>query len=251
MNTLPQNINEVLEYLDQIIEESIQRDNYLAIFAYIYRRTTAQIKSAIDQGAFEDNPRMEAFDVVFANKYIKAYQGWKDGKEVPNSWLGTFHVRNQKLTTLQHLVIGMNAHINFDLGVAAAEIAPQDKINALENDFMKVNDILAGLIDEMQKKISQTSRMMFLLDWVGGKSDEKIIEFGIKSSRHFAWNVAKTVAVLEDPLRQIEIDFVDEQVAKINNAIIHPKGRLLRTTLRIIGYFEEKKIDRIIHSLKL
>ena len=65
-------IEEVLAALDQIIDQTIQENNYLGIFAYVYRRTTAGIQQAIHEDAFEDSARMELFDVHFANYYIKA-----------------------------------------------------------------------------------------------------------------------------------------------------------------------------------
>ena len=57
--TLPSTIDEVILKLDLIIEETILANNYLGIFAYVYRRTTSKIKEAILEKRFEDNSRME------------------------------------------------------------------------------------------------------------------------------------------------------------------------------------------------
>ena len=153
-----QNIDEVIAYLDQIITTEVSKGSKLVYFPILYRKVTQAIKVAIEQGEFEDNPRMEVFDVVFANKYIKAYQDWKDGKKVPISWQSTFDVRNQKLTTLQHLVIGMNAHINFDLGIAAATVAPKEKIYDLKADFDEINVILNKLVNNITERRSAISK---------------------------------------------------------------------------------------------
>ena len=53
---------------------------------------------------------------------------------------------------MQHLLMGMNAHINLDLGIAASEVAGGNSIHDLKSDFMKVNDILAGLLSEIIKR---------------------------------------------------------------------------------------------------
>ena len=45
-------IDDVLRQLDQIVEQTISADNYLCAFAYVYRRTTAEIKQAIEDGRF-------------------------------------------------------------------------------------------------------------------------------------------------------------------------------------------------------
>jgi hypothetical protein len=173
MNTLPSSIDEVLQKLDEIILETIHDNNYLGIFAYVYRRTTAEIKKGIIEKQFADNERMERMDVSFANKYISAYLNFHASSgPVSHAWAIPFQSGREKLTIMQHLLMGMNVHINLDLGVAASETAPGNAINGLKNDFMKVNDILAGLTKEMQARVGRISRWMFLLDWLSGNKDD-------------------------------------------------------------------------------
>ena len=44
-------------------------------------------------------------------------------------------------------MIGMNAHINLDLGIAAATVAPTPaELEALHADFNRINDVLARLV---------------------------------------------------------------------------------------------------------
>ena len=140
MDHLPQSIDQVLIELDKIIETSIDQGDYLAIFGYVYRRTTAQIKAEILAKSFEDNERMEKLDVIFANRYLDAYHRFMNQQTLSKSWLVSFEARYEKLTILQHLLLGMSAHINFDLGIAAAQTAHNQNIKALKNDFMKVNE---------------------------------------------------------------------------------------------------------------
>lgn len=183
MDNQARTIEDVLNELDSIIEDSVKENNRLGIFAYIYRRTTAQIKQAIADKRFEDNERMEKMDVTFANLYLTAYKNFFSDKTISKSWMIAFQAKNQKLTIIQHIILGMNAHINLDLGVAASEIMPPDKIDDLKNDFMLVNQILKDLINEMQYRVSRVSRTMFLLDWIGQNEDEKIINFSIVKAR--------------------------------------------------------------------
>ncbi len=250
MTNPPNNIYEVLIELDKIIAKSIEDGDYLSIFAYVYRRTTAQIKQEILAEKFEDNERMERLDVVFANRYLDAYQRFKNGKNPTASWQVPFDARFKKLTILQHLVMGMSAHINFDLGIAAAEIAQGQDIKDLKNDFMKVNEILANLTNEMQSRVSRVSNLLFLLDWIGGKSDEKIANFSIKKARQFAWNVATTLSVLDEEDKLKAIEAFDDQIAKLNHRIQNPPGKILNFILKIIGFFEEKNIEKIVENLR-
>ena len=113
-------IDEVLSELDLIIDSTLVENNHLGIFAYVYRRTTAQIKQAIIERQFEDNERMERLDVAFANLYLTAYQRYTANLSCSESWKMAFDAKNDNISILQHIILGMNAHINLDLGIATA-----------------------------------------------------------------------------------------------------------------------------------
>jgi hypothetical protein len=66
--------------------------------------------------------------------------------------------RKRHLALIQHLLLGMNAHILLYLIVAAAQVCPGNNIHAPEKDFMTINDVLKELIDEIQWLIRKTER---------------------------------------------------------------------------------------------
>lgn len=248
----PSTIDEVIKKLDHIIEETIVANNYLGIFAYVYRRTTVKIQESIIEKRFDDNERMEKFDVVFANRYIEAYENYKVQQPISKSWMSAFEAKDKPFTIVQHLMMGMNAHISFDLGIAAAEFAPGEKIESLENDFMLVNQILQEITNEMQDRLSKVSRLMFLIDWIGKNKDESFINYGIVKSRQFAWGVAVGVSSLElDQKSKNElIEKTDAAVAKINFILQNPPSKIAYYTLRLISFFEEKNIGKVISNLR-
>ena len=70
--TPAETIDEVIHQLTAIVEWSKQNDSRIGYFAALYRKVTIQVKKGIEQGFFDDNPRMERFDIIFANRYIQA-----------------------------------------------------------------------------------------------------------------------------------------------------------------------------------
>ncbi|WP_055443520.1 DUF5995 family protein [Lacinutrix himadriensis] len=76
----PTTIPEVLDQLDIIIEQSIANNDRIGLFAFIYRRTTAEILKEIQLQNFEDNTRLEKLDVAFANLYLDAYNNYIHNK---------------------------------------------------------------------------------------------------------------------------------------------------------------------------
>jgi len=243
-------IDEVLERLDEIIALSSANNDPLGYFAYIYRRTTAQIQQAIQESKFEDNPRMEKFDVHFANKYLQAYTDYQEGKVVCSPWAVAFDIKNTRLTILQHIILGMNAHINYDLGLTAAEFTKGAPVESLKNDFMLVNDVLASLVDELQLKVGRVSRLMFLLDWIGQRNDEAIMNFGMGKARQQAWNFAVGISNLSDPEKKAKIEDVEGFTANLGEMVKHPRGKLLAFVIKIIARFEEKDVRTVIQKLE-
>ncbi|GAA5523006.1 DUF5995 family protein [Aliifodinibius salicampi] len=249
-----QSIDEVLEELDDIIETTVEEGSPLAIFAFVYRRTTARIAEGIAEDTFEDPDRMERFDVDFAAKYIRAFWRYRHDKPVPFVWRTAFHAaedpEGRKPIILQHLLLGMNAHINLDLGIAAAETAPGGQIQTLKKDFMTVNNLLEELIDEMQERIFRASPLLFLLDWIGKRSDEKMINFSLRRARDFAWGAAVTLAHADEEDKDHIIREMDEQIARVARKVLAPPGFLLPKVLGLIRMFEDKDIRVIIEKLR-
>lgn len=243
-------IEDVLRELNRIIEDAVQSNDYLGVFAYVYWRTTQRIQEGIAQGEFANPEKMERFDVAFAKRYIDAYWQFKDGQTPTQSWLSSFHARLQKLTLMQHLLMGMNAHINLDLGIVAAEAAPGEKIQEIEADFMKVNAILASLTDEMQARMGRVSILIAWLDKIGGKKDELVADLGILLSREYAWFVARQLAMRSSEEQLAYIQKVDQDIARLSRTIQEPPGRIFKFLLRIISWFEEKDVQKIIDNLR-
>jgi len=246
----PTNIGEVLANLEYIIQDSLKDKNHLCLFAFVYLETTRAIKNAIETGRFENPDRMEKMDVIFANLYINAFQHYTEHQNVPQSWKFAFDSKNDQLAIIQHILLGMNAHINLDLSVAAATIAKGPEIMNLKNDFMTVNKILEELTNTMQKGLGKVSIFMKLLDFLGFRSDERIINFSIKKARDFAWINAVELALLEKEYQQERIEDIDIKVLELSKIIKHPPGRLLNKTLRLIAVFEEKDTAKLIAKMR-
>lgn len=246
-----QTIEEVIERLDRIIERSIEENSCLGIFAYVYRRTTEGIKQGIESNRFEDPVRMEAFDVVFANLYLKAYEAFRADQDPGQSWLACFDSADKSLSVLQHVMMGMNAHISFDLGIATADVVKDKQIDDLLEDFNRVNEILKELIDEMQDSIGSVSWLFYLLDRLWGNVDEKLIDRGIREFREHAWQLAVQLSEAEsDEERQALMIEYDRKTAELNRSIQQPRNQIIRMAWWLIRLFEEKDVGKIIRKLK-
>src|SRR5687767_5074729 len=142
----PQTIDEVIARLNRIIDDAVRGGRRIGYFAGLYERVTSNVRRALVAGnVFQDNARMERLDVVFAGRFLAAWDAREAGREPTASWRVAFDLLDDPgPLVFQHLMLGMNAHINLDLGVAAATVAPTPaELASLKPDFMKINEILA------------------------------------------------------------------------------------------------------------
>lgn len=245
----PTTIQDVLDRLDSIIKEAITTNDRLGLFAYVYRRTTAEIQKEIKVKNFEDNERLEKMDVIFANLYLDAYRDYRDNKEVSESWAFAFTNKDEPLTVLQHILMGMNTHINLDLAIATSQSMIGEELSEIENDFNKVNDVLFNIVNELQERLGKVSPLLFLLDWTGKNSDEKVIDFSMRKARGQSWNSANLLWALGNDGQDGAIRKLDSVVLKINKIIKKPRSRVIGFVLKAIARFEEKNVGKIISKI--
>ena len=244
-----ESIDEVIERLGEIVDESRAKPSRLGYFAALYRQVTVEIKDRIEAGFFDDAELIERLDVVFANRYLHAYEQHERGEEPTEVWAYAFRVATQFWPiVLQHLLLGMNAHINLDLGIATAEVAPPGDLERLHPDYDRVNEVLASLVGEVQQDLARVYPIFRWLNRFLGSAETTLIDFGLKQARDEAWSFAERLAPLDEEERAREIARQDQEALKIARAVRCP-GFLLNCVLKIIRVGERLNIPRIIDLL--
>ena len=96
---------------------------------------------------------------------------------------------------VQHVVLGINAHINLDLAVAAAQTTPGKEIAGLERDFERINDDPRSTsCASCRAPSNELSPLLGGLDVVLGRLDEEIFGFKLERARAEAWEAAVLLA---------------------------------------------------------
>jgi hypothetical protein len=240
-------IDQVIERLNEIIYTAKENSSRLGYFASLYKRMTIGVKTGIAAGAFENGKRMEKLDVIFANRYLDAIDAYQSGNNLSICWLKAFEAsKNESVTVLQHLLLGINAHINVDLGIAAVQTMQGESIKDLKNDFDKINNVIGDLINEVQDELSTISYPMKLVDKVFKNNDEAVAQFSINIARKEAWLFAEALSKIDN--EQKLISFTDNNIAFIASRIINP-GLWSGFFYRIIRWFEWKDVSKIIAEL--
>lgn len=243
-------IDEVLEQLDEVIDLARREKSRLGYFAALYRNVTIKVNEGILAGSFEDGARMERLDVAFANRYLDALERYNRGEEPSKCWRTTFRAaQNWHPVVLQHLLLGINAHINLDLGIAAAQTSPGAHLAGLRRDFDSINNILWAMVDDVQDRLTLVSPLMSWLDSAGGRGDEVIMNFNIKRAREAAWCVAERLASLSPGAMQKEIDVLDGWVDVLAAVIEDPPGITIHLAKSIVRLTEIRDVGQVIDVL--
>jgi hypothetical protein len=243
-------IDEVILILKNIIADTKNEASTLGYFAVLYCKVTEKVREGINQGDFENGPRMEKLDVVFANRYIKAYFTYKKNEHPSSCWEVAFKDSDKYwLIVLQHLLLGMNAHINLDLGIAAAQVCPNEEINNLEDDFNKINEILASLVGNVETALSD---IWPTLKWILKKTqkiDTFLINFSMNTARNGAWQFALKLAPLDPSFFEIAVNERDASATEITK-IINNNTLFVKTIFKIIRLFEKGTVNQKIEKLE-
>ncbi|WP_430410023.1 DUF5995 family protein [Kordia sp.] len=243
-------IDEVISFLDLIIEESKETPSTIGYFAALYQKVTCKVKEGIENGFFDDNPRMERLDIIFANRYLQAYTEYKNGISPTNSWQVAFEeTDNYWLIVLQHLLLGMNAHINLDLGIAAATVMKGKNIQDLKNDFDKINLILGELVHDVEKELSLIWKTLEKIIKATEKFDTILIDFSMKLARDGAWKYATSLAASPETNWPQLIAARDQKITKKAQIVTDP-GFLIKFLLKIVRLEESGSVETKIEILE-
>ncbi|MGE0133223.1 MAG: DUF5995 family protein [Blastocatellales bacterium] len=252
-HTPARTIDEIIARLTDIIDRSRREPSglgRLGYFAALYRKVTISVKEGIQTGRFEDGARMERLDMNFANRYLKAYDLHRANQIPTASWRLSFEAAGHwRPIVLQHLLLGMNAHINLDLGFAAVETCPGDQLLPLKRDFDEINRVLAELVQPVQDEIGEVSPWIGFLEKIDSKANDAIINFSMDRARASAWNFAMKLNSLGEDERFAAVKTRDQGVVELGQRVYKPGRVILPLGLLAIRLRESSDVAHVIDVL--
>ena len=170
-----------------------------AVFALTYLITTEAFRETLGTGFFEDEDAIIQLDRVFADLFFAATDAYDEGG-APPAWTIAFDAATERRTNaIQDVFLGMNAHIQRDLPVALAAVGlVQPDGSSRKTDHDAVNEILAGVLDEIEDELGRLyDPMVTLADASPSPVDEMSALEMLKLWREIAWRNAERLSVAE------------------------------------------------------
>jgi Family of unknown function (DUF5995) len=163
----------VTRHNDRVIEELIARMAALLeplqaagdqrrYFHATYQRTTIALAGEVERGGFADPGWVERWDIAFADMYLDALEADLAGRRPTRPWATAFGAPAD-LPPLRHVLLGMNAHINYDLPQALLAVITDEQFDdaALlarrEADHQAIDNVLASRVAAEDDELTRLS----------------------------------------------------------------------------------------------
>jgi Family of unknown function (DUF5995) len=244
-------VGAALAGLDSIVADCRARRSVLGYFPAVYRAVTVNVGAGLGQARFEEPELVERLVAAFATRYGDAYRAHGSGGRPSRSWAAAFALAaGRRRTILQHLLASVNAHINLDLGVAAADVSETldaTSLQRFERDFDRVNAVLFALMDTLQDGLNDVSPWMGVLDRIGCRWDEGLMRLTIGAARDGAWAFGRSLTDAGEQRAEL-LEARDGWTAGLASVIDSPSG-VARAACWVVLLRESRDVPAVIDHL--
>jgi hypothetical protein len=160
-------LEELLDRMRADLDRLTEAGDARRFFHGTYLRTTEAVVAEIDRGGFIDATWLRAWDLAFARFYLDAIDDDLRGDPVSRPWRIAFDAARDRpdQPPLQHVLFGINAHINFDLPQALlAVMSPADfddpeVMRRRAADHRHLDDVLSSRVAAEDAALTAVSRI--------------------------------------------------------------------------------------------
>lgn len=227
---LAESAEDVLRLLDSCTEMARDENSADGYFSLIYTWETRDILAAADAGRFTAPDEVRRAIVLFGNRYFTARADFRARRPTSKCWTLAFGTaRASSALVLQHILLGMNAHINYDLAAAIAETALPPC------DYASVGEVLCGGVDRVQGCLNRTTPVLAALDVIGGNFDELLASYSVRAARHYAFDLVQRLRAAPAASRPALMQQADDFAFRLGQRLISPplRDRLVLALVRL------------------
>jgi len=195
-------IDEVIERMTVLAEELRKDGDGRLAFHNTYLRTTEAVAQALRDGFFADPDWVDRWDVAFAELYLDALDADRRGEPVPEPWAVAFRAAAAQpdLPAVRHVLLGMNAHINYDLPqallavISDAEFGDPEVRARREADHRKIDAVLSIRVGAEDAELQQTEPAATWQDRVMQPLNRMATRRFLRESREKVWANARELS---------------------------------------------------------
>ena len=206
------------ETLDLLRSAALAASDGGGYFPALYSRVTKRVMADAAGGRFNDSERMASFVRGFAARYLDARD---DRVPSPTCWRASFAVTGDStLLVVQHLFLGINAHVNFDLPQTVVSLADQTgDLASILPDFDGINAVLHDTYNDVMGDLDRVTRWTGKLAAMGGGH---LFNFSLHTARDQAWRTAERLHAMAPDARPTDVAALDQLVSVLAYLVTRP-----------------------------
>jgi hypothetical protein len=211
-------------------------DDASGYFPALYSRVTTRIAAA---GIAEE------LGTTFAARYVQAF---RREIERPRCWQATWDVAGDgRLLIVQHLLLGINAHVNHDLPLAVVDVAWRvGGLQAIRRDFDLVNDVLAATYHDVLRDLDGVARWTNEAAALGGG---RLFNFSLRTARRQAWDAAGRLFPLDDDDDAVTYRAELDRLVSVLAYLVTRPPAPVRLVLPLLRRLEQRDPRRVTRAL--
>ncbi len=213
-------------------------EDHRVIFLHCYLLMTDNMLAAIERQEFHDSAWVDRLLHRFAEYYFTALDAYEaESPATPPVWQLAFHAtRHPGTLALQHLLLGVNAHINYDLILALVDILEPEWASLTEaqrqlryQDHCRVNQVIGKTVDAVEEEVLDPEMPIIrIVDTLMGHLDEAMISDLLGHWREIVWHHVIRLLEIQDPDERAKlVKHYEKEVLEIGEIIqlrgFHPQ----------------------------
>lgn len=240
-----------LPELHELIEWSRAQGSRAGYFAALYTHVGSALVYALDCGEFDHPQALRRLNELFVERYLAAFRAYRDETPSTSAWAAAFAAtEKRRYCILQHILLGINAHIILDLAIVTAQAIPPDELPDFQADFDRVNAIIASLVNRLSDELAMAWPPLRWINRVFRREDDLIIDFSTRVAREYAWQGAVRLSRLSGSDQQQAIHDLDVTATSLAATVAHPPWHI-HILAFIIRLGERGSVANIIDDLLL
>lgn len=234
-------LTEVIQQLRSLAQQAPDASGF---FPAMYAHVTTAVRARCRAGTFDNPVAMAAFATTFAGYYTGASG---DRPRAARCWQASWDVAGDRnLLIVQHLLLGINAHVNYDLPQTVVTVADDTgDLRSIRADFDVINDVLAETFHGITRRLDRVARWTNQIAALGGG---RVFNFSLGAARNQAWAAAERMHPLDGSARTAYVRELDSLVTVLAYLATRPRFPV-SLVLPVLRRLEDRDPRRVTETL--
>lgn len=214
---------EALESLKALVAQYSETRDRKGYFAAFLSRCVLRVRDAVAAGEFAQGSRVERVCTNAVQRYLESSAIFQQGGRPISSWDYCLQSsRDTWLVVAQHILLGLNAHMNLDVGVAVASACPPEELAEFRADFDQMCNTKRIILEEVWTELGQLWPAFGTAAPVLRGAGPTLIRFRLPRAQEQAWCLAEELSGLNAAARGPVLDRYNQTTRQLAEVIRHP-----------------------------